>query len=270
MIGPVAPAARNARESGLANRPLSPRSCRPDQQIEDPHLGEVVAPSYELSPGCAQRPAIEVEVALVAVDERERAFSEGSLWSEVIVGQVRLDDAVEHGDERGAFRMKSLRHLRETDPEDVCERVEELPQRPPGHQPSCPGQRDIGSNGLQCELDRPTALEDRRDLSRRDARASPVRQPQVGLSERGRGIADLEAPGLEVSAHNLQGIVNLDVASEADGRDRPRIHTGRLGASTRQVRAWQVADESSGDLRVLSNQSPFVERWTEVICRSVG
>ena len=66
--------------------------------------------------------------AVHGTSERERAFSERSVCSEVIVGQVRLDDAVEHGDERGAFRMKSLRHLREPDPADVGERVEELPQ----------------------------------------------------------------------------------------------------------------------------------------------
>jgi hypothetical protein len=62
-------------------------SCRPGQQIEDPHLGEVVASSHELSPGCAKRPAIEVEVAFIAADERERAFSERCVCSEVIVGQ---------------------------------------------------------------------------------------------------------------------------------------------------------------------------------------
>ena len=97
---------------------------------------------------------------------------ERSVCSEVIVGQVRLDDAVEHGDERGAFRMKSLRHLRETDPADVSERVEEVPQWLPGHQPSCPGQRGIGSNGPQRELDRPTALEGGHDLGRQ-MRAPP-------------------------------------------------------------------------------------------------
>ena len=103
--GSAAPASTAA--SGCLSTNARPRSagdsCRPDQQIEDPHLGEVVAPSYELPPGRAQRPAIEVEVAFVAADERERAFSERSAYSEVIVGQVRLDDAVEHGDERGAF-----------------------------------------------------------------------------------------------------------------------------------------------------------------------
>ena len=79
----------NARPRSAAD------ACRPDQQIEDPHLGEVVAPSYELPPGRAQRPAIEVEVAFVAADERKRAFSELSAYSEVVVGQVRLDDAVD-------------------------------------------------------------------------------------------------------------------------------------------------------------------------------
>src|SRR5262249_27564242 len=115
-------------------------SCRPDQQIEDAHFREVVASSGELPPGRAQRTEIEVEVALVAADERQRAFSERSVYPEVIVGQVRLDDAVEHGDECGAFRMKRLRHLRETDPTDVCERIEESPQSLPRHQPSCHGQ----------------------------------------------------------------------------------------------------------------------------------
>src|SRR5262249_57613329 len=126
------------------------------------------------------------------------------------------------------FRMKSLRHLRETDPADVCERVEELPQWPPGNQPFCPGERDIGSNRLQCELDRPTALEGGCNLGRRDASASPVGQPQVRLIERRRSIAGLEAPGLEVSADNQQGILNLDLVPEADWRDRPRLHARTL------------------------------------------
>jgi len=77
---------------------------------------------------------------------------------------------------------------------DVGERVEELPQWLPWHQPSGPRQRGTGSNGPQRELDRPTALEGGHDLGRRDASASPVRQPQVRLIERGRGIAGLEAP----------------------------------------------------------------------------
>jgi hypothetical protein len=64
---------------------------------------------------------------LVAAYQPERALSERSLGSEVIVLQVLLDDAVEQGNQRRTLWVQPLRHLREADPPDVRERVEELP-----------------------------------------------------------------------------------------------------------------------------------------------
>jgi hypothetical protein len=72
--------------------------------------------------------AVAVEVAFVAAYESERALSEWSPSSEVIVLQVLLDDAVEHGDQRRALSVQRLCHLREADPSDVGECVEELPR----------------------------------------------------------------------------------------------------------------------------------------------
>ena len=76
-----------------------------------------MAPGYESPPGRAQRPAVEVEVALVAAEQPQRGVCKQSICSpRSSSAGYRLDDAVEHWDKGGAFRMKSLRHLRETDP----------------------------------------------------------------------------------------------------------------------------------------------------------
>ena len=89
--------------------------------------------------------------------------------------------------------MKSLRHLRETDPADVCERVEELPQWLPWHQPSCPASETPGAMARSA-----SSIARRRSrvaaISAAEIERLPGSQPQVRLIERGRGIAGLEAP----------------------------------------------------------------------------
>ena len=76
-----------------------------------------------------------------------------------------------------------------------------------------PAEHRPGTNGHQGSLDCVTALEDGRDLGRRDARASSVRQSEVRLRERCRGVPDLEAPGLEVTNHHRQRMRDADVVS---------------------------------------------------------
>ncbi len=87
----------------------------------------------EILPDRLHRRPVAVQVALVAADEPERALCERSLGAEVVVSQVRLDHAVEHGDQRRALGVQCLGHLRQADPPDVRERVEWLPQRQPRH-----------------------------------------------------------------------------------------------------------------------------------------
>src|SRR6516165_950657 len=146
----------------------------PDEQVQDPYLGEPVAAPGELLPDRSQRGLVAVQVALVAADEREPALCERSLGAEVVVLQVLLDDAVQHGDQRRALGVQRLGHLREADSPDARERVEELPKRRPRHRVRRARQRSIGSDRPQGLLDRGPPLQDRRDLGRRYAGAGPV------------------------------------------------------------------------------------------------
>src|SRR5258708_28995179 len=82
-----------------------------DQQVQDSHLGEPVTASRELLPDRSHRRPVAVQVAFVGAYEPERALSERSLASEVVVLQILLDDAVEHGDERGALWVQGLCRL---------------------------------------------------------------------------------------------------------------------------------------------------------------
>ncbi len=50
---------------------------RPDEQVEDPHLGDLVATPGQLSPDRVQPGSIAIEVTLVAADELDRALPEG-------------------------------------------------------------------------------------------------------------------------------------------------------------------------------------------------
>jgi hypothetical protein len=109
--------------------------------------------------------------------------------------------------------VKRLRHLREADSADVRERIEEEPQRLPGNRSRSSGQRCLRSDGEQCSLDCVTAREDGCDLGGRDAGASSVRQSEVRLRERRRGVPDFEAPALEVTDHHRQRILDADVVS---------------------------------------------------------
>ena len=46
---------------------------------------------------------------------------------------LAVDHAVEHWDQRRALRVQRLGHLRQADPPNIRERVEQLPQRQPRH-----------------------------------------------------------------------------------------------------------------------------------------
>ena len=71
------------------------------------------------------------------------------------------------------------------------------------------------------ELDRPTALEGGHDLGRRDASACPVRQPRIGLVERGRGspaskrhdsrypLTTWRGSWISISSRRLTGVIDL-------------------------------------------------------------
>jgi hypothetical protein len=56
----------------------------PDQQIEDPHLGERVAAPRELLLDRSHHRPVAVQVAFVAAYKPERALSERSLGTEVV------------------------------------------------------------------------------------------------------------------------------------------------------------------------------------------
>ena len=98
-----------------------------DQQVENSHLGEPEIAPRELLPDRPHGRAVAVEVAFVAAYELERTLPEQSLGPEVVVLQVLPNDAVEQGDQCRALRVQRLRHLREADPSNARERVEELP-----------------------------------------------------------------------------------------------------------------------------------------------
>ena len=74
------------------------------EQVEDPHLGEPVTAPGKIMPDRLHCYLVEVQVVLVAADESERALCERDLGAGVVVSQVRLDHAVEHGDQRRARR----------------------------------------------------------------------------------------------------------------------------------------------------------------------
>jgi hypothetical protein len=65
-----------------------------DQQVEDPHLGELVTASPEFLPDRSHCRDVAVQVAFVAADQHQRPLPERSLGSGVVAGQVLLDDAV--------------------------------------------------------------------------------------------------------------------------------------------------------------------------------
>src|SRR5262245_57512465 len=94
---------------------------RPDQEVEDPHLGERARAAYQLPSELAQRRAIPIQVALVAADERRRMLAERfePLRVGLVIGQIPLDDAVEDRDQRGPLLVQRLRRLREADAADV-------------------------------------------------------------------------------------------------------------------------------------------------------
>src|SRR5689334_19261459 len=98
---------------------------RPDQEVEDSHLAELVTASREVASDRSQRSSVAVEIALVGSNEPERAIAEWSTGPWVVFLQIRLDDAVEHGDQRRALWIQRLRHLRDADSSDVREGLEQ-------------------------------------------------------------------------------------------------------------------------------------------------
>ena len=139
----------------------------------------------ELTLDRAQGRAVAVQVALVAADEGGRALPE-RLGQNRVRRQVCLHDAVQQRNEHGPLRMQRLGHLREADSADIGKRVEEPRERAPRDRLHRARQRRIGVDRAQGPLDTAAALENRRDLGRRDARAAAIRQSQVTLVERVR------------------------------------------------------------------------------------
>src|SRR5581483_220053 len=217
---------RRSVRIACSSSPLSPCECtsgrrrcssgvrldRPDEQIEDANLADVVAPLRERAPDGPQCLPVSVEIALVAAHERERALAERRTGAEVVVLQVALDDAVEHGDEGGPLRMQRLRRLREADAAQTGERVEELSQRQPRHRAGC--ERRLRRDRPEGLFDGAPPLEAPRDLGRGDPGPAAVRDAEVRLGEGRRAVAGLEAPGLEIAGHDRLGVDDLDAVSQ--------------------------------------------------------
>ena len=118
--------------------------------------------------------------------------------------------------------MQRLRHLREADSTNVCERVEQLPQRNPWDLAGRVRQRCVRVDLAQGAFDLAAAFENCRDLAGRDAGSAAVRQPQVTLAERSwfRGIVGFIARiRLEELERKLQWILDRDTTTK---NDRPR------------------------------------------------
>jgi hypothetical protein len=79
--------------------------------------------------------------------------------------------------------VERLGHLREADAFDVRERVEQLRQWEPRDRARGAGQRGLGVDRSEGAFDLAAPFEDRRNLSRRDAGAAAVREPEVTLVE---------------------------------------------------------------------------------------
>ena len=95
----------------------------------------------------------------------------------------------------------------------------------------------MGSDRHQGVLDRAAPLEDHRDLSRRDAGASPVRQPEVRLAERHRRtVADFEMPiRLDEADHDPQGILDDVRVPKDDWPKRAPRHPVTTTAAVRRA-----------------------------------
>ena len=89
---------------------------------------------------------------------------------------------------------------------------------------------------VEGSLDSATAIEDQRDLSRRDAGAAPVGRPEVRLVEdrRARGVAKVQTRvGFDNVEHHPQGILDADaVPKNDDGPGRP-VHGANFTARPR-------------------------------------
>ena len=211
-------AARRAEGARSRARLASGRSRnRPDQDVEDPDLRQAVAAARELPLELAESPGIAIEVLLVEPDERDAAFPERRRERRFVLGEVRLDDAVEDWDERRTLSMQRLRQLRVAEPFDACEGVQQASQRLPRDRCRRSFERGGRVEAAQGALDRPSPLQDRRDLGRGDAGAGSVREPEIALAERRRprGVREVVAGvGLEKPERNFERLLDLDTAAE--------------------------------------------------------
>ena len=140
----------------------------------------------ELPLELAESLGVAIEVLLVEADERNAAFPEQRRERPFVLGEVRLDDAVEDGDERGPLSMERLRQLRVAEPFDACEGVEQASQRLPRDRCRRSFERGGLVEAAQGALDLPPPLQNRRDLGPGDAGAGSVREPEIALAERRR------------------------------------------------------------------------------------
>jgi hypothetical protein len=158
-----------------------------------------VSAPRELSSQLEQARAVAIQVTFVAADKRHAALSERArrAGAGVVVGQVRLDDAVEHRDQCRPLAAKRLRRLREANSADVREGVEELRQWVPRDRAGRLRERSSGVDPSQGPLDLTAAREDRCALGRRDAGAAAVRPLDVALVEGRAGLEDASMSKLE-------------------------------------------------------------------------
>jgi hypothetical protein len=80
----------------------------PDQQVQDPHLGEPVTAPGEFLPDRSHRRPVAVQVAPVAADEPERALRERSLGAEVVLSQYVWTMLPGIGISAGRFGYRAL------------------------------------------------------------------------------------------------------------------------------------------------------------------
>ena len=103
-----------------------------------------------------------------------------------------------------------------------------------------------------------------------DAGPAPVREPEVGLVERGRSrlVAGLEAPGLQVAEHDLERVIHLDAVSKDDPHAaRCQLRQTRPASTGLLSRTMSSSPERSDFIREIVAADVREGRVTEVVTR---
>ena len=199
------------------------REDGPDQDVEDPHLGELVPATGKLALEPAQGASIAVEIVLVARGRAPWRAPRRTPSRRVVLLQVRPDDAVEHGNEGGPLRVQRLGHLREPDPSNARERLEEAGERVQGIERCRSRQRRVGEILATTARSRPCAREPPRS-----------RRPRCAHRH-----------GLPVSDRPRRTTLS-------ERRPRQRVLAGEPSAS--RPLGWETDRSSSSTLRCASTQ----------------